>query len=166
MKAKAHKIISFVLTAFLLAVAILVFLPRIFGLSGYYVESDSMSPTIKKGDLVIVRKVSFEEIRVNDIITFTNNVKTKHCTHRVISVFEDDKSFKTKGDNNDFFDPQRTSFEFVQGKVIYKLPFVGYFSLILDKTVTKVIIVFLLILYTAIEIENYKKRREGFKYEK
>ena len=86
----------------------------LFGLKLYYVESDSMAPTIEKGDMIISRvlkeDLDYVEIdtliNVGDVITFTQEVKgiTINNTHRVVKdVYFDSElgchCVVTKGDN-------------------------------------------------------------------
>ena len=72
------------------------------------VVSDSMEPTIEKGDMITGKTLTLEEkqeLKVGDIITFFadldgDGVKDIN-THRIVSVLGvgDDMVFRTKGDN-------------------------------------------------------------------
>ena len=67
---------------------------NIFGYSIFSAETGSMSPTMEKGDIVII-KIG-DEIRENDIITYQkDNVLV---THRIININEN--TVITKGDYN------------------------------------------------------------------
>lgn len=73
------------------------------------VQSDSMSPTFKQGDLIIVKKIDdLYSLQENDVITFYTIVDGARIinTHRIISVneFENTRSFITRGDNNSLND--------------------------------------------------------------
>lgn len=159
---KVSNIVSIILLCILTVSFVIVYLPRIIGLSGFYVQADSMEPTLKKGTLVFVQKCEFDEIKLGDIITFRNEESTKWCTHRVTEVVTKDKSFKTKGDNNNIADPFRTSYSLVEGKVVKSIPFIGKAFEILNNTVARIVVVVLAVVYSAIEIElirNKKKER-------
>ena len=39
------------------------------GMKGYAVTSDSMADTLKTGDIVFSKKVSFDELKIGDIVT-------------------------------------------------------------------------------------------------
>lgn len=66
----------------------------IFGYSVFSTETGSMSPTMEKGDIVII-KIG-DEIKENDIITYKkDNVL---ITHRIVSI--DGDTIITKGDYN------------------------------------------------------------------
>lgn len=66
----------------------------IFGYSIFSTETGSMSPTIEKGDFVII-KIG-DEIRENDIITYKK--ENVFITHRIEQINND--SIIAKGDNN------------------------------------------------------------------
>ena len=113
---KALKIIVDVLAWILLIVAMLITLlvftssknngvPNIFGMMFMSVESDSMSPTFNKGDMILVKKVDdLYTLKEDDVITFYTIVDGKRIinTHRIMKVneFENSRSFVTRGDNN------------------------------------------------------------------
>jgi signal peptidase len=66
------------------------------------VVSNSMDPTLKKGDLVVVKGVSPEDIKIGDIIVYHNPLQGVAVVHRVIDIRKDGGKliFYTKGDNN------------------------------------------------------------------
>lgn len=81
--------------------------PSVGGYSPMVVMTDSMSPEILSGDLIIVKVVDPSEINENDIISFfdpASKTGTAVVTHRVISIeyIDGEIFFETKGDfNND-----------------------------------------------------------------
>lgn len=72
---------------------------NILGYSLFSTQTGSMSPTIEKGDIVIV-KLKNEDIKENDIITYKKD--NSFITHRVVSIEGD--SIIAKGDNNNTID--------------------------------------------------------------
>lgn len=110
--------------------------PNFFGYTIFEVISDSMSPKINKGDVIIV-KINDPDIKKQDIITYKD--KRDFITHRVVEVQE--KAYITKGDYNNTGD--RPIFkENVVGKVIKILPRFGVWKNIL--TTPKILIIFLI----------------------
>lgn len=116
-----NKIISIVVIVFLVfavLVTIMAFstlnnkdgVPAIGGVALLTVESDSMAPTFKKGDLILGKKVTdikaAEKYNENDVITFFADLdgdgKTELNTHRIVSITGEGENviYKTKGDNN------------------------------------------------------------------
>ena len=86
----------------------------LFGYKMYHVESDSMYPTLEKGDMLISKSIKNtsdhdkvdKQVNVGDVVTFTQQVKgvVINNTHRVIKdVYFDEEvgeyCIVTKGDN-------------------------------------------------------------------
>jgi signal peptidase len=102
--------------------------------ASYVVLSDSMSPSIEAGDVVVVRSAPADAIDENDVITFTDadnpdtTERTDRITHRVVEVRQGDDGplFVTKGDANEDRDPQPVPPERVVGVVWFHIPLVGY----------------------------------------
>ena len=108
-------VLAWVLLIFALLITIMVFtsdknngVPSLFGRMPLTVESGSMEPTFKEGDLIIAKEIDdINELKVDDVISFWTNEIVEGSnvinTHRIIEVIDDNgtKSFKTKGDNND-----------------------------------------------------------------
>ena len=73
------------------------------------VESDSMKPTFQKNDLIICKEVDdVYKLKEGDVITFWTLIdgqKVKN-THRIVEITEldGDRSFITRGDNNEIDD--------------------------------------------------------------
>lgn len=160
MRTKIIDCFTLVLLAFLCVLCAVVYLPRVFGLDVYYVETDSMTPALQVGCAVFDKEVSFDEIEVNDIITFTNDEESKFCTHRVVEIDEEGKSLVTKGDNNSMRDPYNTDFKYVKGKVVFKLPYFGYLFRILNTAAARITAVSLAVVLLAVEIELFKSRKK------
>ncbi len=69
------------------------------------VQSDSMSPTFKKGDLIIVKDIKdLYDLKEGDVITYYTIIEGHRelNTHRIVEVVdhEGSKGFITRGDNN------------------------------------------------------------------
>ena len=85
---------------------------NIFGYSIFSTETGSMSPTMEKGDIVII-KIG-DEIREKDIITYKK--ENVFITHRIEQINED--SIIAKGDNNNTEDEPIKKDEVI-GKVVF-----------------------------------------------
>lgn len=100
--------------------------PSIFGYRMYTVLTGSMSPTMDKGSLLIVKEVNPSEIQTEDVITFGNNNNNSVTTHRVKEIInEENIKFITQGDANNMLDPEPVDGNLLVGKVIFNVPYLG-----------------------------------------
>ena len=127
------------------------------------VVSSSMEDTFYKGDLVVVKGIKPEDIKVRDIIVYHNPCKDIDVVHRVVDIKEEstddfrcstgrivpgndkvDQIFYTKGDNkytNRYTDqmsriapPLRK--EWIKGRVVLVVPKLGWFKVILTESLS------------------------------
>ena len=77
------------------------------GLRAYAMQTPSMAPLIRPGDLVIVRAVDPYTIHAGDVISFQSPLTRLQVTHRVLKVTYTARGpvFETKGDANGSADP-------------------------------------------------------------
>lgn len=91
-----------------------------------------MVPTIKINDAVIIKRVSDNELKIGDIITFTSsdiNHAGLTVTHRIVGKQLSQNGeyiYRTKGDNNFREDSALVKNDDVYGKVLFKIPKIGY----------------------------------------
>ena len=104
--------------------------PSIFGVSVLSIQTDSMYPTLKMGDLIIdttVRDAS--KLRPGDIITFWTNIEGNRVlnTHRISQVYQfgDNLKFMTSGDRDGTLDPIDVHESEIVGKYQFRIPGVG-----------------------------------------
>jgi len=100
----------------------------VFGYVPMTVVSDSMSPYLNSGDLIVVKEVKPEKINCNDVISF--KLEDNHIiTHRAVEVFKnaDGLKIKTKGDANEETDDWEVFSTNIIGVLCLKIPFAGYF---------------------------------------
>ncbi|MCS0787420.1 signal peptidase I [Cytobacillus firmus] len=104
-------------------------LPSFFGYTPLTVLSNSMHPHLQSGDLALIKKAEFNDIEVNDVITFKES-DTKFITHRVIDVKEQNgqSGLVTKGDNNNVEDTMIVTKGQLVGKQVASIPKLGYVS--------------------------------------
>lgn len=102
---------------------------NIFSFKFFIVSSGSMQPTIKTGSLILSQKT--KDVKKNDIITFFYPLnEVKYVTHRVINVENVNKNevvYRTKGDANNTVDSGFVRPEAVYGRVLFAIPWLGYF---------------------------------------
>jgi signal peptidase len=111
--------------AFALAYAAL----TVVGYKPVAVYSGSMQPKIPVGGLVLDRAILAKEVRVGDVITFTDPyVKGRLVTHRVIDILQTPRglAYRTKGDANPGRDPWTIRLAGQVGRVSFSVPVAGY----------------------------------------
>lgn len=120
------------LTTCVLSVLIVWFAVGIFPIYPSVILTGSMEPGIMPGDVVIVRKVGYEDVAVGDIIMYNNGEGT-FITHRIIEKTDEsgETLLVTKGDNNSGPDPGFVNASQLKGRVIYVVPDAGYATLLL-----------------------------------
>lgn len=91
------------------------------------VLTGSMEPYIKPGDMIISKKINSENIVKGDVVTYKTNNKNL-VTHRVMEIIKDGNTifFKTKGDANNIADEKLVTEEDIVGKLVLRIPKVGY----------------------------------------
>ena len=87
------------------------------------VETGSMEPTIKSGELLIIKEQ--KEYSPNDIVTFWDEDQFI-VTHRIIEL--KDGLILTKGDGNDLYD-NKVAISNIEGKVVLHSKILGIFVL-------------------------------------
>ncbi len=127
---KIWGVVSTVLVILVVLVAVFLMGSRIMGYRVFNVISGSMEPTYSIGDLIYVKEVEPEEIKVGDPITFVMNENLVVATHRVerVEQKEGELYFYTKGDANKDSDESPVHEKNVVGVAKFSIPFLGYVS--------------------------------------
>ena len=97
-----------VITAIVVALAVIIaaglVVASLTGIRFFTVPNGSMEPLYSAGDMVVVKKVDIDTIKVGDVITFRPD-ENSVVTHRVEGIVKDETEagevrFRTKGDAN------------------------------------------------------------------
>ncbi len=131
MPEKVKKIWDTVTTVLVVLVVIFaVFLmgSRLIGLQVFHVVSPSMEPTYSVGDLLYVKTVDPDSVKVGDPITFVLNEDLVVATHRVVAIDGENRQFTTKGDANETEDAAPVHFNNLVGVPVFAIPLLGYVS--------------------------------------
>ena len=153
--------------------------PSIFGLQMYSIQTDSMFPTLKPGDLIFSTQVKdTSTLQVGDIITYWTVIDGQRAlnTHRIHAIYDmgDGKPlFATKGDNNTSADPLNVQSGNIVGKYSGKIDGVGKFIDYLQTPegflVVVVIPVFIFFLFYLVQffrvLFEYQNVKNRIKYE-
>ena len=127
---KIWNVISSILVALVVLLALLLVGARIIGLQVFTVLSGSMEPTYHTGALIYVKKVDPYTIEVGQPITFMLDENTV-ATHRVVGIVPDEEDstvirFRTKGDANEAEDGSLVHYKNVIGTPVFTIPYLGY----------------------------------------
>lgn len=142
--------------------------PSFYIYKAYIISTESMEPELKKGDAVIIKKVDEEDLKINDIITFKINEEV--ITHRIVQINDDgtEKTYVTKGDNNNVEDNQILVFEDIEGKQVMKIPHLGNVIDVLKNGIVIILVILIALIMYLNRIEMKEKseaRREKKKIE-
>lgn len=164
-KTKIKILINAVAICVLVFLLLIIFIPKVLGYKAFYIQSNSMSPSISKGSIVFTKEIKFENIKAGDVLTFKNDTEDEFFTHRVIKIDTANQMFTTKGDANKDNDPSPTSFYFAVGKVAFSLPLLGYASEFVNSLAGKITIGAIYLAWIAVEIELFAMKRKAVKEE-
>lgn len=102
------------------------------------IGSQSMTPKINKGDAVLVKKVNNEkQIKKGDVIAFKYDKEIR--IHRIVKIkkIKGTTYYRTKGDANNTDDDILLTMKNIRGKIIMKIPYIGYPSVALKEIMEK-----------------------------
>ncbi|HWS41493.1 MAG TPA: signal peptidase I [Pseudoflavonifractor sp.] len=123
--------VLFLCGALALLILVVAAVPRVMGLTAYAISSDSMSPILRRGDLVFAGRIDFDELHGGEIIIF--ETEGGLLTHRVYEIDPLERSLRTKADASAYLDAQSVEERALLGRVVYKLPLLGQISLMLGR---------------------------------
>jgi len=117
------------------------YLEKTYGYTPSQIDSWPISNGFNPGDVIIIKGVEEEDVKIGDVIIFTYEGQPVPIIHRVVNI-NDDHPF-TKGDHNTILDPdcklldnpysgcwRRIS---IKGKAVFVIPYLGYPKLLLNK---------------------------------
>jgi signal peptidase len=180
MKVRNLKILIFILAPLLIVgVCIAVLFALGFPPKFYVVVSESMIPTLRTGDAILISSdnatcSTFNCLKVGDIIVFEPNSRPKDSqpweiiVHRVQAIgldADNQRVLRTKGDANpnsiETVDYPITENQYV-GKVIYVIPYLGvilmYFDLLARVFIQPVLYIIIGAVVAAVLLLEYQKR--------
>ena len=160
---KALSILTSILIALLLVLAVLLVGVRLVGFKPYTVLSGSMEPTYHVGAIIYVKEVDPDTLKVDDPVTFYLNSSRTVATHRIIEILPDGR-LVTQGDANDTADDPISKSQVI-GKPIFQISYLGYLSNFLQnqpgRSIAAVSCVFLITVAVIPDLVFSKKKYEG-----
>lgn len=92
---------TIIITLFIILLILIHFSPFTFA----YVTSESMEPTLQRGDGIVLQPAD-DNLKQGDIITFYSPTVDKTITHKIVSTTQNG-AYITKGANNQYIDQNR-----------------------------------------------------------
>ncbi len=124
-------IISYALT-FILATLLVCFILGLFKYKPITILSNSMSPNLVRGDMIIYKTLPQDELNnlpLNSIIVFSD--QNKIIVHRLIAKRQENNItyYRTKGDNNSVADSHEVTIDNIKGLYTFHIKYLGYPSI-------------------------------------
>jgi signal peptidase len=136
---------------------------RLAGLQPLVERSDSMSPAIVAGDLVIIRAVPADSIAVGDIVSFRDSGRNNVLvTHRVVALHQvgDIIGVQSQGDANTAAESWMTPPDAEVGRAIAVWAHLGDPAILLDAPLARVCLAAILVVLLALIVSRrYRRRR-------
>ena len=152
--------------------------PSIFGIRPFSIQTDSMYPVLKPGDLIIDTAVKdASELKTGDIITYWTVINGERVlnTHRITEIYDGGGYliFATKGDNSSFGDALTVHESEIVGKYWFRIGGVGkafdYLQTSTGFLLVVVLPVFLFFLYHLVQffrvLFEYQNVKNRIRYE-
>ncbi|MBP5684376.1 MAG: signal peptidase I [Bacilli bacterium] len=154
---KIIKIFNYIITFFLVIVLLMVIFQKVTNskvtIGNFYifqVVSESMYPEYKIGDVIVVRKVDADKLKIGDDVTY---LATSHSldglviTHRLIDIENENGEYRftTKGIANSVADP-KIKIDNIYGKVIYHTIIFSF----IGRLMTNIIIYYALFIFVGV----------------
>lgn len=118
--------------------------PLAFEMRAYTVLSGSMEPALDTADVVLVAPIAAQEARIGDIVTFKDPKGSgRLITHRVrgIRLSGGKGAFVTRGDANVESERWTVPQNGQIGKVLYRLPNLGYLAFAIGIPIVRLLLV-------------------------
>jgi signal peptidase len=126
---RAGAVLAWSVGGFCFAILLAAVGPMALGARTYTVQSGSMSPAIRTGDVIVSERIPPAEAEVGDIVTFRDPAGGGDLiTHRARVVERQGSrvSFVTRGDANNNFERWSVSAGGEIGRTAYRIPLLGY----------------------------------------
>lgn len=112
--------------------------PRVMGMQSYAIISGSMEPAYPTGSLVYAEPAEGAALQAGDVAAFWRDQDV--IVHRVRENVSAEGELVTKGDANDEVDIRPVPYQNVLGRVVFSVPYVGYFLMALGSLEGKLLL--------------------------
>jgi signal peptidase len=119
-----------------------------------------MEPDIKKNDIVILKKVDSENLKVGDIIYYKDNNNYKLAKIEAVKEEEQIKKseyYITKGNKNYYYNQENANLNNIEGKVEKSISGLSLFFKIAKSNIFTIFVIIMLVMFILILEKNKKK---------
>jgi signal peptidase len=111
------------------AILVIWFAVGVFPVFPTVILTGSMEPSLKPGDVAIMKKCDGKNLAVGSVIQYWTG--EYYIIHRIIAIDNTSGKYQTKGDNNSVPDSRLVGPEQVRGKLIAAIPKVGMLNILI-----------------------------------
>lgn len=133
---------------------------KIFKYSFSNVQDKILEPVLKKNDFIVTKKVSQSDLNIGDMIFYYFNDSMK--ISRIFNIKSENgkTTYITKGEQNNYPNIEQIQASQIEGKVITRIPLLGFITRILESKITSIVLLGLLLLRYSYNNYLYKYKME------
>ena len=148
---------------FALALLIPAVLPSAVGYRTYVVRSNSMEPSISRGDVLVSDPVPASKLEEGDVVTLEGSRDDASITHRIRSANQarGEVQLVTQGDANEGVERWQVPADSQVPRVSYTIPKLGYTTLTAEDPQGRLIVIGLLMLTLGVSLRVRHARTLG-----
>jgi signal peptidase I len=138
--------------------------PSVAGIKSLTVLTGSMRPAIDPGDMIVIKSVKPENIKIDDVVTYRTSSNIL-ITHRVIEIKDENGKamFRTKGDANNVEDEKLVSESNIIGKKAFIIPYGGYVAQFMRSKYGIILIVVIIVLFVVLDSKKESDKSKKIK---
>ena len=131
-------------------------------------KDNSMKTDINKNDFIVLYKVKYNEIKNNDIISY--DINNEITLRKVVDIEQKNGQYyyETKANNYYHNDLEKKTIDQINGKILFKIPFIGFIFRGFENKIVTIIIVIILLLRLSFNkyVQSRNKKMNKYKNKK
>lgn len=122
-------------------------IPNIFGYKMFIIIDGKMDESIDYGDLAFTHNINPDELKLNDVIAFRNEMNTV-TIHKIIDInkVKESRRFTMRTAINETSDTKYVNGERVEGILVGKIPKLGAIILLIQKPLVIILIILIILI--------------------
>lgn len=145
----------------LLALVGIATVPGLFGYHTYIVYGDSTAPSLDRGSVAIAKPTSPNDLEVGDVVARRSLDGGSTVLHRIddIVLADGERRFVTRGGDEGAGDPEPVAFAGSGDRVVYTVPYAGYFLHYTGGGWTRVLLIMVPLAVAGLMLTRERQRR-------